>query len=118
AGDRPHHPHSVERRHRRLRGFRGHGLFTYNVLEALERADTDGNGRIEVAELAAYVYAQVTAPSEQVFKQRQVPQVRITGNYSLTKPTQVFAGKEPGIVITGKATHQVTATAELLVLPA
>ena len=80
-------------------GFRGHGLFTYNVLEALERADSDGNGRIEVAELAAYVYAQVTALSEQVYKQRQVPQVRITGNYSLAKPTQIFAGKEPGIVL-------------------
>ena len=99
-------------------GFRGHGLFTYNVLEALESADSDGNGRIEVAELAAYVYAQVTALSEQVYKQRQVPQVRITGNYSLAKPTQIFAGKEPGIVMPGKATHQVTAAAELLVLPA
>ena len=28
-----------------LEGYRGHGLFTYNVLEALERADGDGNGR-------------------------------------------------------------------------
>ena len=99
-------------------GFRGHGLFTYNVLEALERADSDGNGRIEVAELAAYVYAQVTALSEQVYKQRQVPQVRITGNYSLAKPTQIFANKEPGIVLPAKATHQVTSAAELLVLPA
>jgi WD40 repeat protein/uncharacterized caspase-like protein len=99
-------------------GFGGHGLFTYNVLEALERADSDGNGRIEVAELATYVYAQVTALSEKVFKQRQVPQVRITGNYSLAKPTQIFAGKEPGIVISAKATHQTAAAAELLVLPA
>jgi WD40 repeat protein/uncharacterized caspase-like protein len=99
-------------------GFGGHGLFTYNVLEALERADSDGNGRIEVAELATYVYAQVTALSEKVFKQRQVPQVRITGNYSLAKPTQIFAGKEPGIVISAKATHQTAAASELLVLPA
>jgi uncharacterized caspase-like protein len=99
-------------------GFRGHGLFTYNVLEALERADSDGNGRIEVAELAAYVYAQVTALSEQIYKQRQVPQVRITGNYSLAKPTRIFAGTQPGIVLPTQATHQVTAAAELLVLPA
>jgi WD40 repeat protein/uncharacterized caspase-like protein len=99
-------------------GFRGHGLFTYNVLEALERADSDGNGRIEVAELAAYVYAQVTALSEQVYKQRQVPQVRITGNYSLAKPTQIFPGREPSIVLPAKTTHQVTSAAELLVFPA
>jgi WD40 repeat protein/uncharacterized caspase-like protein len=101
-----------------IEGFRGHGLFTYNVLEALERADTDGNGRIEVAELAAYVYAQVTALSERIFKLRQVPQVRITGNYSLAKPAHVLPDSEPGIVLPAKATHQVTEAAELLVLPA
>jgi WD40 repeat protein/uncharacterized caspase-like protein len=101
-----------------IEGFRGHGLFTYNVLEALERADTDGNGRIEVAELAAYVYAQVTALSEQIYRQRQVPQMRITGNYSLVKPTQIFAGMDPGIVLPAEATHQVTSAVELLVLPA
>jgi uncharacterized caspase-like protein len=101
-----------------IEGFRGHGLFTYNVLEALERADTDGNGRIEVAELAAYVYAQVTALSERIFKLRQVPQVRITGNYSLAKPARVLPDAEPGIVLPAKATHQLTEPAELLVLPA
>src|SRR5262249_24131638 len=101
-----------------IEGFRGHGLFTYNVFEALERADTDRNGRIQVAEFAAYVYAQVTARSERIYKLRQVPQVRITGNYSLARPAHVLPETEPGIVLPAKATHQLTEGAELLVLPA
>jgi hypothetical protein len=56
--------------------------------------------------------------SEQVFKQRQVPQMHITGNYNLTNPTQIFAGKEPAIVIPASATHQLAGGTEILVLPA
>lgn len=101
-----------------LEGFRDHGLFTYSVLEALERADGNGDGRIDVAELATYVHAQVTTLSEKVFKQRQVPQVRITTNYPLAMPARVLPEAAPEIVIADKPTHQVLSEAELLVLPA
>ncbi|MFX8573766.1 hypothetical protein ABTM22_19735, partial [Acinetobacter baumannii] len=40
-------------------GYHGHGLFTYELLDAINRADSDRNGTIEVNELAAYVNAQV-----------------------------------------------------------
>jgi WD40 repeat protein len=99
-------------------GFRGHGLFTYNVLEALGRADTDGNGQVDVAELATYVHVQVSALSEQVYKRRQVPQVRIVGNYGLIRPVPTLADQPPGIAFQDKATHQLAAGSELLVQPA
>ena len=101
-----------------LEGFHDHGLFTYSVLEALQSADSNGDGRIDVAELAAYVHAQVTALSEKVFKQRQVPQVRIVSNYPFARPAQVLPSAAPDIVIPNRPTHLLSASAELLVLPA
>jgi uncharacterized caspase-like protein len=98
-----------------IEGYRGHGLFTYNLMEALGRADGDGNGTIELTELATYVYAHVTALSERVFKERQEPQIRITSNYALTKPAP--ASKDAGIVIPSKPTHQLSAATDLFVVP-
>jgi uncharacterized caspase-like protein len=99
-------------------GYRGHGLFTYHVLDALQRADGDGNGTIELVELATHVYSNVVAVSEQVFKQRQVPQVRLTSNYALAKPVRVLPESAPGIAIPAKPTHRINAAANLVVLPA
>jgi hypothetical protein len=87
------------------------------VLEALERGDSDRNGKIEVTELAAYVYAEVSALSEQVFGARQVPQVRIAGNYSLVNQAAVLNGAEPGLSIAAKPTHLLSAASELLIEP-
>ena len=56
-------------------GYRGHGLFAYSILNAIDSGDGDSNGTIEVAELAAYVYAEVTAIA--VYKRRQEPQIKI-----------------------------------------
>jgi len=101
-----------------LEGYRGHGLFTYNLIEALGRADSDGDGKITMAELAAYVYAQVTALSDQVFKEHQEPQIRITGSdYSLAITTNLVGSAEPGIVIASKPTHTLSAGIDLLVQP-
>ena len=40
-------------------GYKGHGVFTYALMEALHKGDTNGNGKIEVIELAAYVETRV-----------------------------------------------------------
>jgi len=101
-----------------IEGFHDHGLFTYSVLEALERADSNGDGKIDVAEFATYVHAQVSVLSEKVFKQRQVPQVRIISNYPFATPARVLPQAAPDMVIPEKPTHQVSAEAQLLVLPA
>lgn len=98
-------------------GYRGHGLFTYNLLDALERADGDNNGTIEVSELAAYVYSQVSSTSERVFKQRQEPQIKINLNYPLTKQTRVLQDSVPLIASNEKPTFQLTQEAQLQIKP-
>jgi hypothetical protein len=84
----------------------------------MDRGDGDGNGTIEVSELAAFVYAQVTAISENVFKQRQEPQVKITSNYALTRRTRVLIDDAPAIAMETKPTYQLTQTAQLQIKPA
>ena len=39
--------------------YKGHGVFTYALMEALRLGDANGNGKIEVSELAAYVEKRV-----------------------------------------------------------
>jgi WD40 repeat protein/uncharacterized caspase-like protein len=100
-----------------LEGYHRHGLFTYNILDALDRADGDGNGTIEITELAAYVYAEVTAISEQVFKLRQEPQMRITLNFPLTRQGDVLKEDVAPVAINTKPAVQLTHTAELQIKP-
>jgi WD40 repeat protein/uncharacterized caspase-like protein len=39
--------------------YKGHGVFTYALIEALHQGDTNNNGKIEVSELAAHVERRV-----------------------------------------------------------
>jgi WD40 repeat protein len=39
--------------------YKGHGVFTYALIEALHQGDTNNNGKIEVSELAAHVEKRV-----------------------------------------------------------
>ena len=43
-----------------LEGYKGHGVFTYALLDALINGDTNNNGQIELSELAAHI--QTLAP--------------------------------------------------------
>jgi len=99
-----------------LENYRGHGLFTYEMLDGLDRADSDNNGTIEVTELAAYVYAQVTELSQKVFKQRQAPQMKITANYPLAKQTRILRD-EATPVAEAKPAYQLSQTAQLQIQP-
>jgi WD40 repeat protein len=40
-------------------GYKGHGVFTFAVLDGLRHGDSNGNGMIELSELVAYVQGQV-----------------------------------------------------------
>ena len=60
------------------------------MLDAINQSDGDRNGTVELNELAAYVYAKVTEVSQKVFKQRQVPQMKITANYPLAKQIRIL----------------------------
>jgi WD40 repeat protein/uncharacterized caspase-like protein len=99
-----------------LEGYHGHGLFTYEILDAINQADGDRNGTVELNELAAYVYAQVSELSEIVFKQRQVPEMKITTNFPLARQTRILQD-ETTPVAEAKPTYQTAQTAQLQVQP-
>jgi hypothetical protein len=71
--------------------YRGHGVFTYALLDALEHADVNKNGLIEVSELADYIDQKVPDFSFAAFKLRQIPQRNIVGNnFALTNKMVVL----------------------------
>jgi WD40 repeat protein/uncharacterized caspase-like protein len=100
-----------------LEGYRGHGLFTYEILDAINQADGDRSGTVELNELAAYVYAQVSELSQKVFRQRQVPEMKITANFPLAKQTRILQD-EVTPVAEVKPTYQLAQTASLQIKPA
>jgi hypothetical protein len=40
-------------------GYKGHGVFTFALLDGLHRGDSNGNGLIELSELVTHVQNQV-----------------------------------------------------------
>ncbi|MGE0285357.1 MAG: caspase family protein [Bradyrhizobium sp.] len=108
-----------------LEGFRGHGVFTYALLDALDRADVNRNGLIEVSELADYIDQKVPDYSFEAFKLRQIPQRSIVGNnFALINRTEVpglaRAGAGPAAPAspTTKPTHVVVSPTDVYELVA
>lgn len=102
-----------------LEGYRGHGVFTYALLEGLGAGDLNGNGLIEVTELAGHVDQQVPEVSHKVFGFRQVPQMRIQGsNFPIAK-RMVVLGDAPAAEasVPTKPTHVVILPAEVFTSP-
>jgi WD40 repeat protein/uncharacterized caspase-like protein len=98
-------------------GYHGHGVFTYSLLDAIGHADSDKNGLIDISELAAFVYAEVTAISERLFRERQEPQMKLSSNYPLTRQTHVLSDEGPPIALNIKPTHQLEQVSSLQVKP-
>src|ERR1700738_224401 len=83
-----------------LEGDRGHGVFTYALLDALEHADVNKNGLIEVSELADYIDRKVPDCSFEAFKLRQIPQRSIVGNnFALTNKMIVLNAMNDAVPI-------------------
>ncbi len=59
-------------------GYKGHGVFTYALMEALHQGDTNNNGRIEVTELAAHVAKRVPELAAEVDKHGIVKGIAVT----------------------------------------
>lgn len=69
-----------------LEGYKGHGLFTYVLLEGLKgKADIKKDGYITVLGLADYVEENVIKLSEEVFKRQQTPTIQTGANFPLGK---------------------------------
>ncbi len=65
-----------------IEGYKGHGIFTYAILQALRHADTvagNRDGLTGLFELAAYVQARVPEITRQTFAYEQLPQVHMQG---------------------------------------
>lgn len=63
-----------------LEGYKGHGLFTYVVVEGLNgKADADKDGYVKTLELADYADTQVPELADRIFKRKQFPIVSPSG---------------------------------------
>jgi hypothetical protein len=79
-----------------LEGYHGHGVFSYVVMEALEKAQTNASGLIEVTGLISYVDDRVPDVSYQAFHQRQIPQNKMLGsNFAIAKPSGMLLETAP-----------------------
>lgn len=78
-----------------LEGYRGHGVLTFALLDALGRADDNGNATIEVTELAGWLDRTVPEISQAAFGLRQVPQMSIRGSdFALGASVAVLSDEE------------------------
>jgi WD40 repeat protein len=80
-----------------LEGYHGHGVFSYVVMEALQKAQTNANGLIEITGLISYIDDRVPDITSQVFHQSQFPQNKMLGsNFAIAKPiAMALTGTEP-----------------------
>jgi WD40 repeat protein len=100
-----------------LEGYKGHGVLSYAVLEALEKGPVNKDGLIEVTGLIAFVDDEVPALSYEAFKRRQVPQAKFAGsNFAFGKPAPVLTAGDgsPGTSsIPASPTHVVVQAADV-----
>jgi hypothetical protein len=68
-------------------------VFTYSLLDAIGQADANGDGFVDVTELASYVDQRVQQLSLEAFKVAQVPQMKIVGsNFPVVTKLGVLTG--------------------------
>ena len=106
-----------------LEGYRGHGVMTYALLEALGAGDANGNATIEVTELAAFIDGRVPELSAEAFGMRQVPQMSIRGSdFAMGAKVGVLSEEESfpsmltHVVTGGTAVHAAPADDEAVLL--
>jgi WD40 repeat protein len=88
-------------------GYGGHGVFTFALLDALGRGDTNSNGLVELAELIQHVDALVPAITEKSWGAKQYPQMDAFGsNFPMVRQIASLApSKGDAIIIPVKPTH-------------
>lgn len=63
-----------------LEGYKGHGVFTYALLNALASGDTNSDGAVDVLEMIGWIDREVPILSEKAFNFRQIPQTSFSGS--------------------------------------
>ncbi len=72
-----------------LEGYKGHGLFTYYIVEGLKgKADMNKDGFIKITELSDYVEENVVILSEKIFKRQQTPVIQTGANFPIGATSQ------------------------------
>jgi hypothetical protein len=72
-----------------LEGYNEHGVFSWVVLDALDRADYDDNGAVDVSDIATHARKLVPAITEKVFKVQQTPRQNTPGEpFAVAVPLQ------------------------------
>ena len=97
-------------------GYRGHGVFTFAILDALARADRNNNGLVEVTELLAHVDGLVPEITDKTWHVRQIPRSLFQGSdFALTKQVSAL-NPAPGeeMIISTAPTHVVSEMVEVL----
>jgi hypothetical protein len=91
-------------------GYGGHGVFTFALLDALGRGDTNNNGLVELTELIQHVDGLVPAITEKRWGARQYPQMDAFGsNFPLVRQVAALAPAQgDAIIIPVKPTHVTT----------
>lgn len=71
-------------------GDKGHGLFTYYVLQGLMgEADSNGDGEIDVQELFGYLKPQVQRIARKQYNTEQVPQLLVPPRLLDRRPPRI-----------------------------
>lgn len=98
-----------------LEGFRGHGLFTYTLLDAISEADNDNDRLVDVTEIASYIDRRLPEYSEAAFGYTQVPQMKVLGNnFPLARTTTVLSADTSSHPIRKTPTHVVIKLTDVL----
>jgi hypothetical protein len=90
-----------------IEGYRGHGVFTFAMLDALARGDRNNDGLIQVTELIEHVDDLVPEITFKTWQTRQIPRSQFQGtNFAVAKqlPSLAPAPGEPTIIST-TSTH-------------
>ncbi len=99
-----------------LEGYRGHGVFTFALLDGLAHGDRNGNGLVEVTELLGHVDELVPEITEKTWQMRQIPRSQFQGSdFALIKQVVALA-PAPGedLIIATTPTHVVTELVDVL----
>jgi uncharacterized caspase-like protein len=80
-----------------LEGYKDHGVFSWVVLDALDNADYDNNGQVDVTDIAMHAKRLVPEITEKTFKYRQVPMQDTPGDpFGVARPVTAAQGvKKP-----------------------
>ncbi|MCT4656645.1 MAG: caspase family protein [Cohaesibacter sp.] len=106
-----------------LEGYKGHGIFTYALLEAFAKGDSNKDDALLTTELASYVDMRLPELSREAFGQRQIPQMKIAGSgFPVGNPVSLKSSgvraenkaDNTNIAVPSEPTHIITGPAKIV----